>query len=77
MIDYKGFMQKIARTFRSQKKPITIAGIDEVHLKSDCIIGSFVIEVREHALFSFALDKPRGQGIYEKTLNEFSYIYKK
>ena len=59
------------------KKPITIAGIDEVHLKSDCIIGSFVIEVREHASFSFALDKPRGQGIYGKTLNEFLYKYKK
>ena len=59
------------------KKHITNAETDEVHLKCDCITGSFVIEVREHALFSFAMDKPRGKEINGKTLNEFLYKYKK
>ena len=55
------------------KKLITKAEIDEVLLKCDCIVGSFVIEVREHALFSFALDKPPGQRIYGKNLNQKLY----
>ena len=44
-------------------KPVNVTGIDEVHLKCDCITGSFVNGVREPILYSFALDKRPGHKI--------------
>ena len=43
-----------------RNKPINITGIDEIHLKRDCIHGSIVNGVREPILYSFTLDKPPG-----------------
>ena len=42
-----------------------ITGVNKVHLKCDCIIGSIVNGVRETVLFSFALDSPPGHEIFE------------
>ena len=42
---------------------MNINGIDKSHLKCDCFNGSFVIGIREHILYTFALDKPPGHKI--------------
>ena len=60
--DIDGFYQLIAGSYRS-KKPIKIKGIEKFHLKCDCIQGSIVNGIREHILYSFALDKPPGHKI--------------
>ena len=43
--------------------PISIIGIDKVHLKCECINGSIVNVIRETFLHNFALDKPPGHKI--------------
>ena len=63
--DIDGFYQLIAGSYKSDK-PINITGIDEVHLKCDCIQGSIVNGVREPILFSFALSSPPGHKIYKE-----------
>ena len=55
----------IAGSYKSDK-PINITGIDEVHLKCNCINGSIVIGVREPILYSFALSSPPGHKIYKE-----------
>ena len=49
--DIEGFYRLIAGSYKSEK-PINITGIDKVHLKCDCIIGSFVKIIR-HTYFVF------------------------
>ena len=60
--DIKGFYQLIAGSYGSDK-PINITGIDEIHLKCDCIQGSIVNGKREPILFSFALSSTPGHKI--------------
>ena len=48
---------------KKAKKPINITGIDKINLKWDCINRYIVNGIREPTLYSFALDKPRGQKI--------------
>ena len=60
-----GFYHLIAGSYKSDK-PIDISGIDEIHLKSDCIQGSIVNGKREPILYSFALSSPPGHKIYEE-----------
>ena len=55
----------IEESYKSQK-PINITGLDKVHLKSDCVDGPIVHGVREPILYSFALDKPPRQKIYNQ-----------
>ena len=55
----EGYVHMIPGSNKSDKR-INITGIDKIHLKSDCIIGSIVNGVREPTLYSFALDKPPG-----------------
>ena len=55
----------IAGLYKSDR-PINITGIDKVHLKCDCIIGSIVNGIREPVLYSFALISPPGQEIYKE-----------
>ena len=55
----------IAGSYKSDK-PIKITGIDEIHLKCDCIRGSIVNGVREPILYSFALSSPPGYKIYKE-----------
>ena len=43
--DIDGFYQLIAGLYKSDR-PIDITGIDKIHLKGDCIIGSIVNGVR-------------------------------
>ena len=56
---------------------MNITGIDKVHLKCDCIKGSFVNGIREPVLYSSALSLQPGHKIYKeprvkryKTLNK-------
>ena len=55
--DIEGFYQIIPGSYKSDK-PINITGIDEVHLKCDCINRSIVDGCREPILYSFALSSP-------------------
>ena len=48
-----------ARTHTSEK-PVMISSTDKVHLKCDCVNGSFVIGIREQVLLSFKLSAPPG-----------------
>ena len=52
--DINGFYQLIAGPYRG-KKPVKIAGMDNVHLQRDCVLGCIVNGVREPVLCSFAL----------------------
>ena len=63
--DIEGFYQLIAGSYKSDR-PINITGIDENHLKCDCIQGSIVNGIREPILFSFALSSPPGHKIYKE-----------
>ena len=56
--DIEGFYQLLPGTYESNK-PISITGIDKLHLKCDCIQGSIVNGIREPILYSFALSAPR------------------
>ena len=60
--DIDGFYQLIAGSYKSDK-PINITGIDNVHLKCDCIQGSIINGVRESISYSFALSSPPGHKI--------------
>ena len=57
--------EQIPDTDKSEK-PIKNIGIDESHLKCDCVNGSIVNGVREHILFSFGLGNPLGHKIHRK-----------
>ena len=78
--DIEGFYQLIAGSYKSDR-PINISGIDEVHLKCDCIQGSIVNGVREPILSSFALSSPPGHKIYKeprvkpRVLSVYTYNY--
>ena len=66
----------IAGSYKSDK-PINITGIDKVHLKCDCIIGSIVNGVREPILYSFAWSSPPRHKIYkEHRIKLFKKVYK-
>ena len=61
-VDFEGFIQMIPDTCKSYK-PVNINGIDENHLKSDCIQGSIVNSIHQAILYSFALRSPPGHKI--------------
>ena len=61
--DIEGLYRMIAGSYESDK-PINITGIDEIHLKCDCVNGPIVIGVREPILYSFALSSPPGHKIF-------------
>ena len=63
--DMDGFYQLIAGSYKSDR-PFNITGIDEVHLKCDCIQGSIVNGIREPILYSFALSSPPGHKILKE-----------
>ena len=63
--DIDSHYQIIAGSYKSDK-PINITGIDEIHLKCDCIQGSIVNGIREPILYSFALSSPPGHRIYKE-----------
>ena len=63
--DIEGFYQILPGTYQSNK-PISITGIDKVHLKCDCIQGSIVNGIREPVLYSFALSAPPGHKLYKE-----------
>jgi len=63
--DIEGFYQILPGSYQSNK-PISITGIDKVHLKCDCIKGSIVNGNREPILYSFALSSPPGHKIYKE-----------
>ena len=52
-----GFSQMITGSCKSDR-PINITGIDNIHLKCDCVNGSIVNAIREPTLYSFALSSP-------------------
>ena len=64
------FIQLIHGTNKSEK-PITITGIDKIHLKADCTNGSVLNGIREPFLYCFGLDKPPGDKIYQKPRIKF------
>ena len=55
----------IAGSYKSGR-PINNTGIDKVHLKCDCIDGSFMNGTREPILYSFSLDQPTDHRIYKE-----------
>ena len=63
--DIEGFYQLVAGLYKSDK-PINITGIDKIHLKCDCILGSFINGIREPILYSFPLSSPPGYKIYKE-----------
>ena len=63
--DIEGFYQLIAGSYKSEK-PISITGIDKVHLKCDCINGSILNGVREPILFSFGPSLPPRRKIFHE-----------
>ena len=63
--DIEGFYQLITGSYESDK-PISITGIDKIHLKCDCIQGSIVNGKREPILYSFALCSPPGHKIHKE-----------
>ena len=63
--DIHGFYQLIAGSYKSER-PFITTSVDKVHLKCNCIQGSFVNGVGEPTLYSFALDKPPGHKIYKE-----------
>ena len=73
--DIEGFIQLIPGSYKSVK-PVNITGIDKIHLKCDCIIGSIVNGVREPSLFSFALSSPGYKIIREPRIKLFKKINK-
>ena len=50
----------------TSEKPVMIATTDKVHLKCDCVDGSFVNGIREQILFSFNLSAPTGYKIIKE-----------
>ena len=62
--DIEEFYQLIPGLYKSDK-PINITGIDKIHLKCDCILGSIINGIREPILYSFALSSPPGHKIYK------------
>ena len=56
------------------EKPVMITTTDKVHLKCDCVDGSFVNGIREQILFSFILSAPPGYKIIKESN---SILYKK
>ena len=63
--DIEGFYKLVAGLYKSDK-PINITGIDKIHLKCDCILGSIIKGIREPILYSFALSSPPGHKIYKE-----------
>ena len=63
--DIDGFYQLIAGSYKTDK-PISISGIDKLHLKCNCIEGSIVNGIREPILYSFALSSPPRHKIYKE-----------
>ena len=55
----------VAGLYKSDK-PINITGIDKIHLKRDCILGSINNGIREPILYSFPLSLPPGHKIYKE-----------
>ena len=51
---------------KKSEKPNDITGIDEIHLKCDCIGGIIVNGERQPISTSFALDEPPGHEIFEE-----------
>ena len=64
--DIDGFYQLIAGSYKSDR-PINITGIDKIHLKCDCILGTIINGIREPILYSFVLSSPPGHKIYEES----------
>ena len=64
--DIEGPYQLIAGLYKSER-PVNITGIDEGHLKCDCIDGSIMNGIREPILYSFSLDQPPGHKIYKES----------
>ena len=74
--DIDGFHQLIAGSYKGDRQ-INITGIDKIHLKCDCINGSFVNGTREPILYPFALSSPTGHIIYkERRVKLFKKINK-
>ena len=63
--DIEKYYQLVAGLYKSDK-PINITGIDKIHLKCDCILGSIINGIREPILYSFALSSPPGHKIYNE-----------
>ena len=51
-----------------------ISSVDKVHLRCDCVDGSFVNGIREQILFSFILSAPPG---FKSIKNPTTVLYKK
>ena len=62
--DIEGCIQLIPGFYKIDK-PINIRGVDEVHLKANCIHGSIVDGCRQAILFSFGLTSPPANKIYK------------
>ena len=58
----------------TSEKQVMITTTDKVHLKCDCVNGSFVNGVREQILFSFNLNAPPG---YKFIKEPTTVLYKK
>ena len=58
------FYQLIAGSYKNNQ-PISITGIDKVHLKDDCINESFDNGIREPILYSLGLNPPPSLKIYK------------
>ena len=55
----------IAGSYKSDK-PITITGIDKIHLKCNSVQGNIVDGIRQPILHSFDLSAPLGRKIFKE-----------
>ena len=56
--DYKHYNKYISQ------KIVNLSNTNKIHLKCDCIDGSFQNGLRQPILFSFVLDKPSGYKVF-------------
>ena len=63
--DIEGSVQLTVGSYKSEK-PINTTGINKVHVKIDCIVGSIVNIDREPILYSFTLFSPPSHILYEE-----------
>ena len=65
LCDILGIIQLIPGTYKSNRH-FNITGIDKIHLKSDCMIGSIVNGIHEPFLYSTDPTSLPGQKIYKE-----------
>ena len=68
--DIEGYYHILPGNYKSDR-PINNTGIDKIHLKCDCILGSIINGIRQPILYSFASSSPPGYKIFKEPRVKF------